>query len=131
MAIHRPKHGAQDVVNGQKIWISRAEHSDLMILLCRTTPVEKVAKKTDGLSVLIVGMVEAKKNGLTIRPIRTMMNHNTTELLFDDVRVPVQNLIGDEGKGFRYILSGMNAERILIASECIGDAKWFIETASR
>lgn len=125
------REGDNYVAKGQKIWISRAEHSDLMILLCRTTPVEKVVKKTDGLSVLIVDLVEANKNGLIIRPIRTMMNHNTTELFFDDVRVPVQNLIGDEGKGFRYILSGMNTERILIASECIGDAKWFIETASR
>lgn len=117
-------------VNGQKIWISRAEHSDLMILLCRTTPADRVEKKTDGLSVLIVDMQEALKNGLTIRPIRTMMNHNTTELFFDDVPVPAENLIGEEGKGFRYILSGLNAERILIAAECIGDAKWFIETAS-
>ena len=125
------REGDKYIVNGQKIWISRAEHSDLMILLCRTTPVDQVAKKTDGLSVLIVDMVEAKKNGLTIRPIRTMMNHNSTELFFDDVPVPTENLIGEEGKGFRYILSGMNAERILIASECIGDAKWFIETASR
>lgn len=119
------------VVNGQKIWISRSEYSDLMVLLCRTTPADQVQKKTDGLSVLIVDMAEAKQNGLTIRPIRTMMNHNTTELFFDDVRVPVENLIGEEGKGFRYILSGMNAERILIASECIGDAKWFIETAAK
>ena len=125
------REGDQYLVNGQKIWISRAEHSDLMILLCRTTPVDKVARKTDGLSVLIVDMVQAREQGLTIRPIRTMMNHNSTELFFDDVPVPVANLIGEEGKGFRYILSGMNAERILIASECIGDAKWFIETAAR
>lgn len=123
--------GDHYIVKGQKIWISRSEYSDLMILLCRTTPADQVAKKTDGLSVLIVDMNAAKKNGLTIRPIRTMMNHNTTELFFDDVPVPAENLIGEEGKGFRYILSGMNAERILIASECIGDAKWFIETASK
>jgi alkylation response protein AidB-like acyl-CoA dehydrogenase len=119
------------VVNGQKIWTSRAEHSDLMILLARTTPKERAAKRTDGLSVFIVDMREARKNGgLTIRPIRTMMNHSTTEVFFDNLKVPAENLIGEEGKGFRYILSGMNAERILIASECIGDAKWFIEKAS-
>src|SRR6202008_731719 len=118
------------VVNGQKIWTSRAEHSDLMILLARTTPKDQVAKRTDGLSVFIVDMREAKNAGLEIRPIRTMMNHSTTEVFFTDMRVPAENLIGEEGKGFRYILSGMNAERILIASECIGDAKWFIEKAS-
>ncbi len=122
--------GDDFVVNGQKIWISRSEHSDLMILLCRTTPIDQVEKRTQGLSVLLVDMREAKKNGLTIRPIRTMMNHATTELFFDNVRVPTKNLIGDEGKGFRYILSGMNAERILIAAECIGDAKWFIDRAT-
>lgn len=118
------------VVNGQKIWTSRAQYSDLMILLCRTTPREEVQKKTDGLSVLLVDMREARGKTLTIRPIRTMMNHATTEIFFDDMRVPVDNLIGEEGRGFRYILSGMNAERILIASECIGDAKWFIEKAT-
>lgn len=117
------------VVNGQKIWTSRAEHSDLMLLLCRTTPKDQVAKKTDGLSVLLVDMREALGTSLSIRPIRTMMNHATTEVFFDNMRVPVANLIGEEGKGFRYILSGMNAERILIAAECIGDAKWFIEKA--
>jgi acyl-CoA dehydrogenase len=122
--------GDDFVVNGQKIWISRSEHSDLMILLCRTTPIDQVEKRTQGLSVLLVDMREAKENGLTIRPIRTMMNHATTELFFDNVRVPAKNLIGDEGKGFRYILSGMNAERILIAAECIGDAKWFIDRAT-
>ncbi|SHE59664.1 Acyl-CoA dehydrogenase [Loktanella atrilutea] len=122
--------GDDFVVNGQKIWISRSEHSDLMILLCRTTPLDKVEKRTQGLSVLLVDMREAKENGLTIRPIRTMMNHATTELFFDNVRVPAKNLIGEEGKGFRYILSGMNAERILIAAECIGDAKWFIQRAT-
>ncbi|MBN8981115.1 MAG: acyl-CoA/acyl-ACP dehydrogenase, partial [Rhizobiales bacterium] len=119
------------IVNGQKIWTSRAEHSDLMILLARTTPKEQAAKRTDGLSVFIVDMREARKDGgLTIRPIRTMMNHSTTEVFFDNLKVPAENLIGEEGKGFRYILSGMNAERILIASECIGDAKWFIEKAT-
>jgi alkylation response protein AidB-like acyl-CoA dehydrogenase len=118
------------VVNGQKIWTSRAEHSDLMLLLARTTPREEVGKKTEGLSVFIVDMNEAGKAGMTIRPIRTMMNHATTEVFFDNVKVPAANLVGEEGKGFRYILSGMNAERILIAAECIGDAKWFIRKAS-
>ena len=122
--------GDDYVVNGQKIWISRAEHSDLMVLLVRTTPREECAKPTDGISVLLVDMREAVNNGLTIRPIRTMLNHATTELFFDDLRVPAENLIGEEGKGFRYILSGMNAERILIASECIGDARFFIDRAS-
>ncbi|RWN29212.1 MAG: acyl-CoA dehydrogenase [Mesorhizobium sp.] len=122
--------GDHFVVKGQKIWTSRAEHSDLMLLLARTTPLKDGMKKTDGLSVLIVDMREAVGNGLTIRPIRTMMNHATTEVFFDDLRVPAENLIGEEGKGFRYILSGMNAERILISAECIGDAKWFIEKAS-
>ena len=119
--------GSDYVINGQKIWTSRAEHSDLMLLLARTTPLDWQMKKTDGLSVLLVDMREALGKGLTLRPIRTMMNHATTELFFDNLRVPAENLIGEEGKGFRYILSGMNAERILIASECIGDAKWFIE----
>ena len=118
------------VVNGQKIWTSRAEYSDLMILLARTTPKEQARKRTDGLSVFLVDMREARKDGLTIRPIRTMMNHSTTEVFFTDLKVPAENLIGEEGKGFRYILSGMNAERILIASECIGDAKWFIAKAT-
>ena len=115
------------IVNGQKIWTSRAEHSDLMLLLCRTTPKDQCDTKTDGLSTLLVDMREVRGNSLTIRPIRTMMNHATTELFFDDMPVPAINLIGEQGKGFRYILSGMNAERILIAAECIGDAKWFIE----
>jgi alkylation response protein AidB-like acyl-CoA dehydrogenase len=122
--------GDDYVINGQKIWISRAEHSDLMVLLVRTTPREEVAKPSDGISVLLVDMREAVGNGLTIRPIRTMLNHATTELFFDDLRVPAKNLIGVEGKGFRYILDGMNAERILIASECIGDGRFFIERAS-
>ncbi|HEY0329507.1 MAG TPA: acyl-CoA dehydrogenase family protein [Rhodopseudomonas sp.] len=118
------------VVNGQKIWTSRAEYSDLMILLARTTPKEQSAKRTDGLSVFLVDMKQAKNHGLSIRPIRTMMNHSTTEVFFTDLRVPAENRIGEEGKGFRYILSGMNAERILIASECVGDAKWFIAKAT-
>jgi acyl-CoA dehydrogenase len=119
------------VVNGQKIWTSRAEYSDLMLLLARTTPKEQSTKRTKGLSVFLVDMNEAKRAGMTIRPIRTMMNHSTTEIFFDGVRVPAANLIGEEGDGFRYILSGMNAERILIAAECIGDAKWFLEKASK
>jgi hypothetical protein len=118
------------VVNGQKVWTSRAEHSDLMLLLARTTPRDQVSKKTEGLSVFLVDMREAKKKGLTIRPIRTMLNHATTEVFFDNLEIPADNLVGEEGKGFRYILDGMNAERILIASECIGDARWFIEKAS-
>ena len=118
--------GDHYVINGQKIWTSRAEHSDLMVLLARTSPVSGTEKKTAGLSVFLVDMREALDNGLTIRPIRTMMNHATTEVFFDDLRVPAENLIGEEGRGFRYILSGMNAERILIAAECIGDAKWLI-----
>jgi len=118
------------IVNGQKIWTSRAEYSDLMILLARTTPKEQAHKRTDGLSVFLVDMRAARNNGLEIRPIRTMMNHSTTEVFFTDMKVPAENLIGEEGKGFRYILSGMNTERILIASECIGDAKWFIAKAT-
>jgi acyl-CoA dehydrogenase len=124
------REGDHYVVNGQKIWISRAEHSDLMVLLARTAPREASAKSSDGISVFLVDMREALGNGLTIRPIRTMLNHATTELFFDDMKVPAENLIGEEGKGFRYILSGMNAERILIASECIGDARFFIDRAS-
>ena len=124
------KNGDHYLVNGQKVWTSRTEYSDLMILLARTTTKEQSTKRTDGMSVFIVDLREAKGNGLTIRPIRTMMNHATTEIFFDNLKVPVENLIGEEGKGFRYILSGMNAERILIAAECVGDAKWFIEKAS-
>ncbi|MEM9269561.1 MAG: acyl-CoA dehydrogenase family protein [Pseudomonadota bacterium] len=118
--------GAHFVVNGQKIWTSRAEHSDLMLLLARTTPLSEGMKKTQGLSVLLVDLRDAVGKGLTLRQIRTMINHATTEVFFDNLRVPVENLIGEEGKGFRYILSGMNAERILIAAECVGDAKWFL-----
>lgn len=122
--------GDHYIVNGQKVFISRAEHSDLMILLVRTTPKDQCVKKSDGLSVLIVDLNEAVGNGLEIRPIKTMMNHATTELFIDNLRVPVENLIGEEGKGFRYILDGMNAERILIAAECIGDGRRFIERAT-
>ena len=118
------------VINGQKIWTSRAEYSDLMLLLARTTPREEVKSKTEGLSIFLVDMRTVVGNGMTIKPIRTMMNHSTTEVFFDDMRIPATALVGEEGKGFRYILSGMNAERILIASECVGDAKWFINKAS-
>ena len=117
------REGDTYVVNGQKVWTSRSEHSDLMLLLARTTPRDQVAKKTEGLSTFIVDMKNA--TGLTIRPIRTMMNHNSCEVFFDNMPVPAENLVGEEGRGFRYILDGMNAERLLIAAECIGDAKWF------
>jgi alkylation response protein AidB-like acyl-CoA dehydrogenase len=123
--------GDDYVVNGQKVWISRTQHSDLMILLVRTTSREDSAKHTDGMSVLLVDLREAVGNGLTIKPIDTMMNHATTELFFDDLRVPAKNLIGEEGKGFRCILDGMNAERILIAAECIGDARWFTRKSTQ
>jgi alkylation response protein AidB-like acyl-CoA dehydrogenase len=123
------REGDKYIVNGQKIWTSRAEHSDLMLLLARTTPRDQVAKKTEGLSTFIVDMRTALGKGLTIRPIRTMMNHNSCEVFFDNLEVPAENLVGIEGKGFRYILDGMNAERLLIAAECVGDAKWFIEKA--
>ena len=122
--------GDKYVVNGQKIWTSRAEHSDLMILLARTTAQADTAKRSDGLSIFVVDMRAAVGNGLTIRPIRTMMNHATTEVFFDNLEVPAENLIGQEGRGFRYVLDGMNAERLLIAAECIGDATWFIRKAS-
>lgn len=122
------REGDRYIVNGQKIWTSRAEHSDLMLLLARTTPRDQVAKKTEGLSTFIVDMRSAK--GLTIRPIRTMMNHNSCEVFFDDMAVPAENLVGVEGRGFRTILDGMNAERLLIAAECIGDAKWFTARSS-
>jgi acyl-CoA dehydrogenase len=122
--------GDRYIVNGQKIWTSRAEHSDLMLLLARTTPRDQVAKRTDGLSTFLVDMRAALGAGMSIRPIDTMMNHSTTEIFFDDVPIPAANLIGEDGKGFRYILSGMNAERILIAAECVGDAKWFIDKSA-
>jgi len=124
------KEGSEYIINGQKIWTSRAEHSDLMLLLARTTPINQVEKKTEGLSVFLLDMQEGKKNGLSIKPIKTMMNHATTEVFFDNLRIPEDNLVGEEGKGFRYILSGMNAERILIAAECIGDAKWFTKKST-
>lgn len=122
--------GNKYVVNGQKIWISRAEHSDLMVLLVRTQAREEAERPSKGISVLLVDMRDAVNNGLTIRPVRTMLNHATTELFFDDLPIPVENLIGSEGEGFKYILDGMNAERILIASECIGDGRFFIDRAT-
>ncbi|MEZ5668929.1 MAG: acyl-CoA dehydrogenase family protein [Alphaproteobacteria bacterium] len=121
--------GDHYVVDGQKVWTSRAEHSDLMLLLARTTPRDRVAKRTDGLSVFLVDLREARGNGLEIRPLRAMINHATTEIFMDGLRIPADSLVGEEGRGFRYILSGMNAERILIAAECIGDARFFIEKA--
>lgn len=124
------KQGDKYIINGQKIWTSRAAQSDLMLLLARTTPRDEVEKRTAGLSVFIVDMRDALKAGMTISPIRTMMNHATTEVFFDNVEVLAENLIGEEGMGFRYILSGMNAERILIAAECVGDAKWCIDKAA-
>jgi acyl-CoA dehydrogenase len=124
------REGDHYIINGQKIWTSRAEHSDLLLLLARTTPREAAADRTGGLSVFLVDMRLAQGTGISINPIRTMMNHATTQLFFDDLRVPAENLIGEEGKGFRYILSGMNAERILIAAESVGDAKWFIAKAA-
>jgi hypothetical protein len=124
------REGDRYIVNGQKVWTSRVEHSDLMLLLARTTPRGDVAKRTEGISVFLVDLREARDHGVSIRPIRTMMNHATTEVFFDNLEVPARNLIGEEGKGFRYILDGMNAERILIAAECIGDARWFIARAS-
>lgn len=131
IATRAVRDGDDYVVNGQKIWISRAEHSDLMVLLVRTADRAASAKSTDGMSVLLVDMRSALGNGLTIKPIKTMMNHGATELFFDDLRVPVGNRIGEEGAGFRYIMDGMNAERILIAAECIGDARYFVASAAR
>ncbi|WP_436643195.1 acyl-CoA dehydrogenase family protein [Microbaculum sp. FT89] len=122
--------GDHYVVNGQKVWTSRAEHSDLMILLARTTPKDKVEKRTEGLSVFLVDMREAPEHALRIRPIETMINHATTEVFFEGLRIPAENRIGEEGKGLRYILDGMNAERILIAAECLGDARWFLDKAT-
>ncbi len=123
------REGDRYIVNGQKVWISRAEHSDLLLLLARTTPKDQVTKKTDGLSVFLVDINKTAGKGLTIRPIETMMNHHTTELFFDEMEVPAEAMIGDEGKGFRYILDGMIVERILIAFECIGDCKFFVKKA--
>jgi acyl-CoA dehydrogenase len=121
--------GDHYIVNGQKVFISRVQHSELMLLLARTTPLAQVKKKTDGLSVFLVDLREAIGKGLTVRPIRNMVNHETNELFFDQLAIPAENLIGEEGKGFRYILDGMNAERILIAAECIGDGYWFVDKA--
>jgi acyl-CoA dehydrogenase len=125
------RRGDRYVIRGQKIWISRAEHSDLLLLVARTTPLAEVRKRTEGLSILLVDLRDAVGRGLTIRPIRTMMNHATTELFFDDLDVPVEALVGEEGQGFRYLLDGLNAERILIAAECVGDGRWFLDRAAR
>ncbi|EHP41840.1 acyl-CoA dehydrogenase [Cupriavidus basilensis OR16] len=124
------KKGDRYVINGQKVWISRVQHSDLMLLLARTTPLDQVKRKSEGLSVFVVDLREAIGKGLTVRPIRNMVNHETNELFFDNLEIPAENLIGEEGKGLKYILDGLNAERILIASECVGDGYWFIERAS-
>jgi acyl-CoA dehydrogenase len=122
--------GDRYVVNGQKVWISRVQHSDLMILLARTTPLAEIKKKSEGMSIFIVDLREAVKSGLTVRPIANMVNHETNELFFDNLEIPVENRIGEEGQGFRYILDGLNAERVLIAAECIGDGYWFVDRAS-
>ncbi len=124
------RHGDRYVVNGQKVFTSRVQHSDVMLLLARTTPIDKIKNKSEGLSVFLVDLHEAMSKGLTVTPIETMMNHETNQVFFDDVEIPVENLIGEEGKGFRYVLDGLNAERILIAAECIGDGYWFIERAT-
>ena len=123
--------GDHYVVSGQKVWTSRALHSDMMLLLARTTPADQVQRRTEGLSVFLVDLRESRGHGLEIRPIEAMINHNTTEVFFDNLRVPAENLIGEEGKGFRYILDGMNAERILVASEAVGDGRWFIGKATQ
>ena len=125
------KKGDRYVINGQKVWISRVQHSDLMILLARTTPLDEVTKKSEGMSIFIVDLHDAVKNGMTIRPILNMVNHETNELFFDNLEIPAENLIGEEGKGFKYILDGLNAERALIAAECIGDGYWFIDRVSQ
>ncbi|QQX87969.1 acyl-CoA/acyl-ACP dehydrogenase [Cupriavidus necator] len=124
------RQGDKYIVNGQKVWISRVQHSDLMLLLARTTPLDQVKRKSDGLSVFVVDLRDAIGKGLTVKPIRNMVNHETNELFFDNLEVPAENLIGEEGKGLKYILDGLNAERILIAAECIGDGYWFVERAS-
>ena len=123
--------GDRYVIRGQKIWISRAEHSDLLLLIARTTPIAEVKKRTEGLSVFLIDLRQAVGHGLTIRPIRTMMNHATTELFFDDLEIPSDALVGAEGSGFRYLIDGLNAERIQIAAECVGDGRWFIESATQ
>ncbi len=124
------KKGDRYVVNGQKVWISRIQHSELMILLARTTPLDQVKRKSEGMSIFLVDLREAVKKGMTVRPIRNMVNHETNELFFDNLEIPAENLIGEEGRGFKYILDGLNAERILIAAECIGDGYWFVDKAS-
>src|SRR5450830_1790472 len=123
--------GDKYVVNGQKVWISRIQHSDLMILLARTTPLDQVKKKSEGMSIFLVDLKHAIANGMSVRPILNMVNHETNELFFDNLEIPVENLIGEEGKGFKYILDGLNAERTLIAAECIGDGYWFIDKAAQ
>ena len=125
------KKGERYVINGQKVWISRIQHSDLMILLARTTPLDQVKRKSDGMSIFLVDLHQAIGNGLTVQPIRNMVNHETNELFFDNLDIPADSLIGEEGKGFKYILDGLNAERVLIAAECIGDAYWFIGRAAK
>src|SRR5471032_13937 len=125
------KRGDKYVINGQKVWISRVQHSDLMILLARTTPLAEVKKKSEGMSIFIVDLREAIGNGMTVQPILNMVNHETNELFFDNLEIPAENLIGEEGKGFKYILDGLNAERALIAAECIGDGYWFIDKATK
>ena len=125
------KKGDRYVVNGQKVWISRIQHSDLMILLARTTPLAEVTKKSEGMSIFIVDLREAIGKGMEVRPIRNMVNHETNELFFEDLEIPAENLIGEEGKGFKYILDGLNAERALIAAECIGDGYWFIDKVTQ
>ena len=125
------KRDGRYVVNGQKVWISRIQHSDLMILLARTTPLAEVTRKSAGMSIFIVDLHDALGNGLSVRPIANMVNHETNELFFDNLEIPAENLIGEEGQGFRYLLDGLNAERTLIAAECIGDGYWFIERATR
>jgi acyl-CoA dehydrogenase len=121
--------GDRYIVNGQKVWISRVQHSDLMLLLARTTPLDQVTKRTEGLSMFLVDLHDAERRGMTVRPIRNMVNHETNELFFEDFEVPAESLVGEEGRGFRYILDGMNAERILIAAECVGDGYWFVDKA--
>ena len=125
------KNGDRYVINGQKVWISRIQHSDLMILLARTTPLDQVTKKSEGMSIFIVNLHDAIGHGLTVKPILNMVNHETNELFFDNLEIPAENLIGEEGKGFKYILDGLNAERALIAAECIGDGYWFIDRVSQ
>jgi len=125
------RNGDRYVVNGQKVWISRVQHSDLMILLARTTPLEQVTKKSEGMSIFLVDLREAIGKGLTVRPIPNMVNHETNELFLEDLEIPAENLIGQEGKGFKYILDGLNAERTLIAAECIGDGYWFIDRVTK